>query len=255
MKIFYNRLNFNHIKPVARLQSWLKQRLPCPLCDAPAEKPDPLNPHAPLCNACAASLPWYTSSRCPQCALPTFSGTLCGTCLQHPPAFDITLSPFRYAYPLDRLLQQFKYHQQLPIGNILAATTLPGLPALVAENKPDVMLAMPMHAQRVRQRGFNHALELAKHLQPFLQIPLEIEGCTRVVDTPSQAGMDMKTRTRNLRGAFASAKNWEGKHVMVVDDVMTTGASMHALAKVLKKSGAGRVTALVLARTLKTTDG
>lgn len=255
MKIFYNRLNFNQINPAARLQAWLKQRLPCPLCDAPAEKPDSLNSHTPLCHACAASLPWYISTRCPQCALPTFSGTLCGTCLQHPPAFDITLSTFRYAYPLDRMLQQFKYHQHLPIGNMLAATMLPGLASLMAENTPDIMFAMPMHTQRVQQRGFNHALELAKHLQPYLQIPLEIEGCTRVVDTPSQAGMDMKTRTRNLRGAFASAKNWEGKHVMVVDDVMTTGASMHALAKVLKKSGAGRVTALVLARTLKSTDG
>lgn len=77
----------------------------------------------------------------------------------------------------------------------------------------------------------------------------------RVIDTPMQAGMDMKTRTRNLRGAFKSQPSWQGKHVMVVDDVMTTGASMHAVAKVLKQAGAAKVTALVLARTLKSEQG
>lgn len=131
---------------------------------------------------------------------------------------------------------------------------LPHLPALLLADKPDVMVAMPMHLDRVRQRGFNHALELAKHLQPALDIPLEIAGCTRILDTPSQAGMDMKTRTRNLRGAFASKTQWHGKHVLVVDDVMTTGASMHALAKVLKQTGASRITALVVARTLKSIE-
>ncbi|MGP1716252.1 MAG: ComF family protein [Methylophilus sp.] len=227
--------------------------MPCLLCAAPAQK-QPQITHAPLCTTCAASLPWYTSERCPQCALPTLSGAYCGVCLQHAPAFDTTLAPLRYAYPLDRLLQQFKYHQQLPIGKLLARCILPHLSPLLSGNKPDVMVAMPMHPYRVRQRGFNHALELARHLQPALQIPLDITGCTRIVDTLSQAGMDMKTRTRNLRGAFASNQQWQGKHVLVVDDVMTTGASMHALANALKQAGAGRVTALVVARTLKGTE-
>lgn len=242
------------------IQAWLKQSLPCPMCEAPAQpnlnnrtsKPD--HRHAPFCNDCTAALPWYTASRCPQCASPTLNGDHCGICLQHPPAFDQTLAPFRYAYPLDRLLQQFKYHQQLPIGKLLAESILPDLPVLLTANRPDVMLAMPMHAERIRQRGFNHALELAKHLHRALKIPLDIENCTRVLDTPSQAGMDMKTRIRNLRGAFATKKHWQGKHVLVVDDVMTTGASMHALAKVLKQAGAGQVSALVFARTLKNTE-
>lgn len=112
-------------------------------------------------------------------------------------------------------------------------------------------MAMPMHLDRVKERGFNHALELAKQVHQRWRIPLEMEGCTRVIDTPTQAGMDMKTRTRSLRGAFATHAQWHGKHVMIVDDVMTTGASMHAVAKVLKQAGATRVTALILARTLK----
>ena len=115
-------------------------------------------------------------------------------------------------------------------------------------------MAMPMHRNRVQARGFNHALELAKPVHQQWQIPLDITGCTRVLDTPTQAGMDIKTRTRNLRGAFATHRSWQGQHVMVVDDVMTTGASMHAVAKALKQAGASRVTALVLARTLKSDE-
>jgi ComF family protein len=253
VKKFYNRLNFNHFDPLPWLQHWLSASLPCPLCAAPAQKQLQLT-HAPLCDACVPSLPWYVSARCPQCALPTSTGTYCGICLQHPPAFDHTIAPFRYAYPLDRLLQQFKYHQQLPLGKLLAQSMLPTLTPLLQADKPEVMVAMPMHPYRVRQRGFNHALELARHLQTALQIPLAMTGCSRTLDTPSQAGMDMKTRTRNLRGAFASQKHWQGKHVLVVDDVMTTGASMHALAKVLKQAGAGHITALVVARTLKSTE-
>lgn len=230
-----------------KLQSWLESTLPCALCHAPADhRRDSI-----LCSHCVALLPWYDSPRCPQCALPNASGALCGICLQHAPAFDHTLTAFRYAYPLDHLLHQFKYHQQLSLGHLLANRLFGRLPTLTALAQPDVMMAMPMHPNRVKERGFNHALELAKQAHRHWQVPLEMEGCTRIVDTPAQAGMDMKTRIRNLRSAFATNAQWHGKHVMVVDDVMTTGASMHAVAKVLKRAGATRVTALVLARTLK----
>jgi ComF family protein len=256
VKKFYNRLKFNHASRLSWLHHYLSLDLPCLLCGSLVlkEYKSSSNSQGSLCPGCENSLPWYLSPRCPQCALPTSSGTICGICLQHPPAFDRTLAAFRYAYPLDRLLQQFKYHQQLPLGKSLAEIMLPKLPPLIKNDRPEIMLAMPMHLLRIKQRGFNHALELAKHFHQALHIPLEIEGCLRVVDTPTQAGMDMKTRTRNLRNAFVSETHWEGKHVMVVDDVMTTGASMHAVAKVLKQSGAGKVTALVFARTLKDTE-
>lgn len=247
MKNFYNRLKFNQSNFHQWVQQWLNASLPCVLCDAPSRS----NADISLCGDCLDTLPWYTSARCPQCALPNASGALCGICLQHTPSFDRTLTIFRYAYPLDRLLHQFKYHQQLACGALLANALLMRLPSLPLGVQPDVLVAMPMHINRIKERGFNHALELAKALHHQWGIPLMIEGCSRVVDTPTQAGMDMKTRTRNLRGAFKSSHSWQGKHVMVVDDVMTTGASMHAVAKVLKQTGAGQVTALVLARTLK----
>jgi len=230
-------------------QQWLGSTLPCQLCDAPATARH--QAQYGLCAHCIATLPWYTSPHCPQCALPTVSSTLCGLCLQHAPAFDRTLTPFRYAYPLDRLLHQFKYHQQLSLCNLLANSLLTQLTTLAATERPQLIMAMPMHLNRVKERGFNHALELAKQVHQHSDIALEIEGCIRVLDTPTQAGMDMKTRTRNLRGAFATHKPWQGQHVMIVDDVMTTGASMHAVARVLKQAGATQITALVLARTLK----
>lgn len=176
---------------------------------------------------------------------------MCGACLQHAPAFDHTLAVFRYAYPLDRMLHQFKYHQQLAWGHLFADAMWPRLTGGTANAQPDVLMPVPMHVNRLRQRGFNHALELAKEISRHWPCQLETEGCQRLIDTPTQAGMDMQTRTRNLRGAFATEQLWTGRHVLLVDDVMTTGASMHAVAKRLKQSGASRVTALVLARTLK----
>lgn len=108
-----------------------------------------------------------------------------------------------------------------------------------------------MHYRRLQQRGFNHALEIARNLEKTWHIPLQLSGCERIIDTPMQTGMDMKTRTRNLRNAFVSEENWRSKHILIVDDVMTTGASMHALANTLKKAGAGQVSAWVIARTLR----
>ncbi|WP_317616159.1 ComF family protein [Methylophilus medardicus] len=254
VKKFYNRLKFNQITPSHLLKAWLTSTLPCLLCAANTAPKARLGfTHTPICADCIAALPWYTAARCPQCALPNAAGALCGRCLQHPPAFDRTFAPFRYAYPLDRLLHQFKYHQQLFISPLLTDSLITQWPQHEDANQAAVLLAMPMHINRLRQRGFNHALLLAKQLQRHWAMPLDLEGCTRIVDTQTQAGMDMRTRVRNLRGAFTTAKQWHGKHVVVVDDVMTTGASMHAVANVLKQAGAERVTALVLARTLKDT--
>lgn len=248
MKKIYNSLKFKQQLTYHLCQKWLESTLPCVLCEAPATAK---KNQSTLCNDCINLLPWYHEPRCPKCALPNAAGILCGHCLQHPPAFDQTVTAFRYAYPLDRLLHQFKYHQQLAIGHLLANHLMNQLGSIAETERPHSMVAMPMHPNRVKERGFNHALELAKEVHKHWHIPLDIQGCTRLIDTPTQAGMDMKTRVSSLRGAFSTSLNWYGKHVIVVDDVMTTGASMHAVAKVLKKAGATRITALVLARTLK----
>lgn len=224
---------------------WLPwaRHLPCLLCGATC-----LTGQPQLCQPCLHELPWHTSPRCPQCALPSTHGEYCGQCLRHSPAFDHTFALLRYAYPLDRLLQQFKYQQRLDCGQVLIESVLQQWPHPPAN--ADVVLAMPVHLNRLKQRGFNHAALLATALARHWQLPYAPENVKRIKDTAPQAGLDMRTRTRSLRGAFIS-QPWQEQHVMIVDDVMTTGASMHALAHVIKNAGASSVSAVVVARTLK----
>lgn len=219
------------------------RHLPCLLCGATC-----LTGQPQLCQPCLHELPWHTNPHCPQCALATTHGAHCGQCLQHRPAFDQTFAILRYAYPLDRLLQQFKYQQRLDCGQVLIESLLQQWPH--APVTADVALAMPMHLNRLKLRGFNHAAQLATALARYWQLAYAPASVQRIKDTAPQAGLDMQIRTRSLRGAFVS-QAWQGQHVMIVDDVMTTGASMHALAHVIKKAGASRVSAVVLARTLK----
>lgn len=128
-----------------------------------------------------------------------------------------------------------------------ACTVWPQPPCAV-----DLLLAMPMHPHRLQQRGFNHAQQFATQLARHWQIPCIRDGVLRIRDSGPQAGLSKRARTRSLRGAFACTQSWQGLHVMLVDDVMTTGASMQALAQSVKQAGARDISALVLARTLKT---
>lgn len=268
MKLFYDSLNFKQLWAKLPHHDLWHRALPCLLCggQVTAEQPQqsaslqsqtshaatPLSaPKVPLCGYCIQALPWYGAPKCPQCALPVPVARHCGTCLQHPPAFDQTLTAFRYAYPLNRPLQQFKYAQQLAYGQLLVDLTRAHLTLQDMKYTPQALVAMPMHPQRLRARGFNHAHFIAQQLEQHWGIPLIPDACRRLSNTPTQAGLDMKTRTQNLRRAFITESTWHGQHLLLVDDVMTTGASMHALANVFKKAGAASVTALVLARTLK----
>jgi ComF family protein len=114
-----------------------------------------------------------------------------------------------------------------------------------------MLVAMPLHPARLRQRGFNQSHEIAKALSRRLGIPLAAEACLRTRDTTPQASLPWKERTRNIRGAFACHGNVSGKRIAVVDDVMTTGASLDELARTLRRAGAARVEAWVVARTLE----
>lgn len=279
MKSFYNSLIFKQFWSKWAPTRSLQQALPCLLCggkltahqassraiasaQAVATSPPILThaPHSatshglPICRYCEDALPWYFSSKCPQCALPVAHAAHCGQCLQHPPAFDQTQAVFQYGFPLDRCLQHFKYAQQLVYGELLVKLMLQHVRLEAFDPMPTVMVAMPMHVQRLSQRGFNHAYFLAQQLHLAWGIPLIMDGCQRLTNTPTQAGLTMKIRTQNLRRAFATSHDWQGQQVLLVDDVMTTGASLHALAKVFKSAGAASVSAIVLARTLKPGD-
>lgn len=200
-----------------------------------------------LCAACAASLPYLTAERCPTCALPTPGASLCGACLKQVPQFDATQAVFRYEFPLDRLIQALKYAHRLAgadfLGRALAALSIPF--------RPDLILPVPLAPARLAERGFNQALELARPLARRLDVPLEIRRIHRRRDTAPQASLPWKERKQNIRHAFECEIDLTGRTVLVVDDVMTTGATLDELARILKTHGAVRVENFVLARALK----
>jgi ComF family protein len=213
---------------------------PCLLCGA--------NNHDGLCcAACDADLPRLNEEHCPICALPTLAGSVCGQCLKQPPPFDHTVAAFSYKFPLDKLIQALKYRERLILVNFLADALTQRI-----TTKPDCIVALPLYPTRLRERGFNQSLLLARQISRRLGIPLLANACERVRNTPPQSSLPWKERDKNMRQAFACKPGADvhGKHIAVVDDVMTTGASIGELARALKQAGASEVSAWVVARTL-----
>lgn len=217
---------------------------PCLLCGA-------LSHDGLCCNACNAELPRLSVAHCPICALPTPDGAVCGRCLQHPPAFDHAVAAFSYSFPIDQLIKALKFHERLILVNFLADE----LTACITST-PDCVIAMPLHPTRLRERGFNQSQLLAARLSERHHIPLLTHTCQRVRDTPPQSALPWKERKKNMRGAFTlfSGADILDKHVAIVDDVLTTGASLGELARVLKEAGAREVSVWVVARTLPQHD-
>jgi len=215
------------------IQGWFNQD--CQLCGA-------LSGTHLLCAACYANLPRHHNA-CPVCAAP---GT-CGACLQHPPAFDSTQAALDYTFPVDKLIQAYKYHQQLALARLFGTLLRQ---AVSLQTRPNVILPMPLHAARLRERGFNQALEIAKIIAKDLHLPLATHLAQRTINTLSQATLAWDARKKNMRGAFACDLNLEGMHIALVDDVMTSGATLHALAKTLKRAGATRIDVWVVARAI-----
>lgn len=199
-----------------------------------------------LCVPCHAALPWLRIA-CPHCALPLPTpGSTCGECLSHPPPLDAVHAAFVYAPPLDRLLPRFKFHGDLAAGRLLAALmreTTPSFP------RGAVIVPIPLHRKRLRMRGYDQALELAKPLARACALPLRDDLLHRARATAAQSRLHADQRKRNLRNAFAvDAARGLPACAVLVDDVMTTGATLHAAARVLRKAGVARVEAWVCAR-------
>ncbi len=207
-----------------------------------------------LCDACLDDLPWHDAPHCPQCGLLS-NGLLCGNCLNATPSSDATLALFTYDYPLDRLLQHYKYQQSLSFAKTFASLWLDKPPANITgsqDRKPEIDLIIPMsmHKDRLQQRGFNQALEIARLISKHRQIKLDYTSCQRTRLTPPQASLPLNERIKNIQGVFQCDKNLQGLNIALVDDVMTTGASLNELAKTLKQAGAAHVECWVIARTL-----
>lgn len=200
-----------------------------------------------LCAPCRRDLPRLPSPRCPTCARPTLNGETCGACLKKPPAFERCCAALVYAPPADILIQRLKYGGELALAGLLADLLMTELDR---EDLPQAILPMPMHPRRLGERGFNQAVEIGRRLSQRLGIPLLLADCQRIRNTPAQVGLDYAARQRNLRGAFACGQTLRGQHIALLDDVMTSGASLNALAQAARLAGATRIEAWVVARTL-----
>lgn len=200
-----------------------------------------------VCAACASELPPLAEQRCPLCADRTTHGERCGACLKNPPAFARTLAAYRYDFPLDRIIHALKYGHQLAVADWCAGRLAP----LAGHERFDRILPLPLHDERLRQRGFNQSGEIAKALGRRLNLPADLTSLARTRATPPQADLPHKERLRNVRGAFECRTDLTGQHLLLVDDVMTTGATANEGARVLKLHGAASVTVAVVARALK----
>lgn len=200
------------------------------------------------CKACDASLPYLQQAVCPVCATPSPRGEICGHCLAHPPVFAETRAAFSYAFPLDQLILAMKFHEQLALSHAFAEKLALCIDPI---HLPDALIAMPLHAQRLRERGYNQSLLVATQLARSLKIPLLKHSCTRTRNTATQSSLPWKERGKNMRNAFLCELNLTGKHIALIDDVMTTGSSMNELAKAVQQAGASKISVWVIARTLK----
>ena len=198
-----------------------------------------------LCPPCHAALPWQGPA-CPRCALPVPRGMDCGGCLHSYNPLTRVQAVFDYAFPLDRLLPRLKFHHDFAAGRVLVQCMAE---RLRHQPRPDALVPVPLHRARLRRRGFDQALELARPLARALGVPLQAGLLQRRKATRAQSRLDAPARRRNLQDAFSLAANGPlPAHVALVDDVMTTGATLEAAAQALRRAGVRRVDAWVCAR-------
>lgn len=202
-----------------------------------------------LCVACAAELP-RNRLCCPRCALPLQTpAPLCGECLKREPPFTAAVVPFVYAHPLDMLMTRLKFGRSLAAGRVLSQVWIDALHEHRPATMPEALIPVPLHNTRLRERGYNQALELARPLAREFAIALRHDALIRVRSTPAQSNLDAKTRRRNLRGAFEVIADARlPSHVALVDDVMTTGTTLRECARTLRRAGVARVDVWALAR-------
>ena len=201
-----------------------------------------------LCESCQADLP-INQLACPRCALPLphETGVLCGQCQTQPPYYQSAFVPYRYESPLPGFITGLKFNARLSnarlLGTLLRDALLANPPF-----RPDCLLPVPLHPHRLRQRGFNQALEISRPIAKALSLPLLKKGVHRYRDTRPQSDLDGESRRRNMRNVFRIEQGLNHRHVAIIDDVITTGTTVNELARVLKKAGVETVHVWAVAR-------
>jgi len=190
-----------------------------------------------ICHDCIAELP-YKNQSCSRCAIPmdSIKSPVCGHCISQPPSYDVLLSPFEYHFPIDKFITELKFRHKL-----YSAHTLGHLFSEFIKTKstplPECIIPVPLHPKRLRQRGYNQSLEIARIVSKNLKIPINRKLCERVKNTAPQTGLDAKNREQNIRNAFRIIQAKHYNHVAILDDVVTTGHTVEALAKLLRQQG------------------
>jgi ComF family protein len=233
------------------MNSWLKniQSLAfpprCTLCGAPGMT------RRDLCEACHQSLP-INDLACTRCAIPLPPGStgMCGQCIQKPPPYERCVAAWRYEPPLDYFVQRLKFNRDLVFARLMAGLFAEYLEKIYEKqkDKPDVIIPVPLHARRLRERGFNQSVEIAKVVARQLGIPVDMRACTRIKMTQPQAELPAGQRKQNVKGAFAFDPAASYERIAVLDDVMTTGHTINELTKTIQKVGKQSVDVWICAR-------
>ena len=203
-----------------------------------------------ICPECERSLPRLQWA-CPRCAghesAVEANGAACGACQKHPPAYAFTRAAFRYAPPVDKLIQNLKYHGRLDLSRVLGGYLAAYLQTL-NDPLPDVIVPVPLHTSRLRSRGYNQSLEIARTVAKQLGRPLNWKDTERIRATAPQTELPREERRKNVHGAFKSSEAFAGQCIAILDDVMTSGHTVNALAESLLRSDAAEVQVWVVAR-------
>ena len=206
-----------------------------------------------ICLSCYQALP-HNDNFCTRCALPLADDienkVLCGRCIKRLPQFDYSLSLFRYEGEIIKLIHQLKFGEKISYARSIGEMLLFLFEdvSLPEQSKPDCIIPVPLHKKRLRQRGYNQSTEIARVISRKTGIPIAHDVVKRERNTTMQTGLKAKERHKNIRGAFNIIERKNYKHVLIIDDVVTTGSTVNELAKELKKNGVDKIGVLSIAR-------
>lgn len=240
------KVNSGNSPVFRRISGYSEKKGSCVGCLAP-------NAAYGLCHACKENLPqnqWH----CRQCALPlaiTGDRLICGECLKNEPPFSKVIAPWHYRFPANVMIQRYKYNGQRAYAKPLVTGLVSHLQDYLATkpgHRPDVLIPCPMHPKRRRERGFNQSSDLAEHLSLAMDIPWSTRTVRRHARNRAQRGLDRASRLANLRDAFSVLEQPPAR-IALIDDVVTTGATVRSLASALKEAGAEDIQVWALART------
>jgi len=216
----------------------------CSLCGDKAQA------HIAICEPCHKQLITINNC-CTQCALPlpdSAENNICGQCLNKPPYFDHSFSLYNYETPVKQLISGLKFQKKLSLAHLFGTLLGEAIQHTNRCDLPDCIAPVPLSSKRLKNRGYNQSIEIARPVSKLLSIPLAYNLFKRVRHSPPQSSLNLKSRQHNVRNAFTINEKKLPRHIAIIDDVMTTGATSNELARILKKEGVEKVEIWSVAR-------